>query len=260
MPSHQPARMPGPSQSLEPLHCVTQRPKFAPIELARDTMFIDASTKSLTVSPRPTNAPSGLIKSLKRYPTANVGDAMDRLNLMDTGIASQWANARCVGPALTVLTREGDNLAIHRALDDAEPGDVLVINALGGTTRAVFGDLLAEICLAKGIAGVIIDGLTRDRAAIRELGLPVWARGASPAGPAKYGPGAVSVPVACGGTVVNPGDLITADDDGVAVIPVERAQGILTRLADIDKFEEDLRVRIRNSAVHAAAPAMASTN
>ena len=68
------------------------------------------------------------------------------------------------------------------------------------------------------------------------------------------------MPVACGGTVVNPGDLITADDDGVAVIPVERAQGILTRLADIDKFEEDLRVRIRNSAVHAAAPAMASTN
>ncbi|CAI3794193.1 RraA family protein [Pseudarthrobacter sp. MM222] len=223
-------------------------------------MFIDAATTSLTVGARHTNSATEFVEGLKRYPTANVGDAMDRLNLMDTGIASQWADARCVGPALTVLTREGDNLAIHRALDDAEAGDVLVINALGGTTRAVFGDLLAEICLAKGIAGVIIDGLTRDRAAIKELGLPVWARGVSPAGPAKYGPGAVSVPVACGGTVVNPGDLITADDDGVAVIPIERAQSVLNRLADIDKFEEDLRVRIRNSAAHEAAPAMASTN
>jgi regulator of RNase E activity RraA len=218
-------------------------------------MFIDAETTSLTVSPRPTNPVTELVEGLKQYPAANVGDAMDRLNLMDTGIASQWATGRCVGPALTVLTREGDNLAIHRALDDAEPGDVLVINALGGTTRAVFGDLLAEICLAAGIAGVVIDGLTRDRAAIKDLGLPVWARGASPAGPAKYGPGAVSVPVACGGTVVNPGDLITADDDGVAVIPLERAEDVLRRLAQIDRFEENLRLRIRNSV----APALAST-
>jgi regulator of RNase E activity RraA len=221
-------------------------------------MFIDAATTSLTVRPRATNSATELIEGLKQYPTANVGDAMDRLNLMDTGIASQWATGRCVGPALTVLTREGDNLAIHRALDDAEPGDVLVINALGGTTRAVFGDLLAEICLAVGISGVVIDGLTRDRAAIKELGLPVWARGASPAGPAKYGPGAVSVPVACGGTVVNPGDIITADDDGIAVIPAQRAESVLRRLADIDKFEEELRRRIRDSAVPASAPKLAS--
>jgi regulator of RNase E activity RraA len=219
-------------------------------------MFIDAATTSLTVGRRPAASATRFVEGLQQYPTANVGDAMDRLNLMDTGITSQWATGRCVGPALTVLTREGDNLAIHRALDDAEPGDVLVINALGGTTRAVFGDLLAEICLAAGIVGVVIDGLTRDRAAIKELGLPLWARGASPAGPAKYGPGAVSVPVACGGTVVNPGDLITADDDGVAVIPLERAGSVLDRLAEIDKFEERLRMRIRNST----APSLASTS
>lgn len=219
-------------------------------------MFIDVPTTSITVLPRPTNPNSELVQGLKKYPTANVGDAMDRLNLMDAGIASQWSTGRCIGPALTVLTREGDNLAIHRALDDALPGDVLVINALGGTTRAVFGDLLAEICLAVGIAGVVIDGLTRDRAAIQELGLPVWARGTSPAGPAKSGPGSVSMSVACGGTVVSPGDIITADDDGVAVIPAERAEIVLRRLADIDKFEEDLRTRIRNSST----PALASTN
>jgi len=215
-------------------------------------MFIDAATSSLTVHPRPTTGAVLDLDQLRAYPVANVGDAMDRLNLMDSGIVTQWATGRCVGPALTVLTREGDNLAIHRALDDARPGDVLVINALGGTTRAVFGDLLAEICLAAGIAGVIIDGLTRDRAAIKDLGLPVWARGVSPAGPAKNGPGAVAAPVACGGVVVNPGDLITADDDGVAVIPLQRAEAVLRRLSEIDRFEDDLRSRIRSSVISTA--------
>lgn len=215
-------------------------------------MFIDAPTSSLSVHPRPATGVTVDLNQLMAYPVANVGDAMDRLNLMDSGIVTQWATARCVGPALTVLTREGDNLAIHRALDDAQPGDILVINALGGTTRAVFGDLLAEICLAAGVAGVIIDGLTRDRATIQDLGLPVWARGVSPAGPAKNGPGAVAAPIACGGVVVNTGDLITADDDGVAVIPAQNAEGVLRRLAEIDKFEDGLRSRIRSSVVSTA--------
>ena len=216
-------------------------------------MFIDAPTSSLTVGPRPATSPLEVVQTLKQYPTANVGDAMNRLNLMDSGIAAQWTSGRCVGPALTVLTRDGDNLAIHRALDDAEPGDILVINALGGTTRAVFGDLLAEICLAAGIAGVIIDGLTRDRADIEEMALPLWARGVSPAGPAKYGPGAVNVPVACGGVVVNPGDLISADGDGVAVVPSDISAAVLDKLRDIDNFERELRAKIRNSVKKPAA-------
>lgn len=216
-------------------------------------MFIDAPTSSLTVGSRPAVGPLEVVQSFKQYPTANVGDAMNRLNVMDSGIATQWATGRCVGPALTVLTREGDNLAIHRALDDAEPGDVLVINALGGTTRAVFGDLLAEICLAAGIAGVVIDGLTRDRAGIEEMALPVWARGVSPAGPAKHGPGAVNVPVACGGVVVHPGDLVCADDDGVAVVPVGSSAEVLDRLQKIEDFERELRAKIRDSNKKPAA-------
>lgn len=215
-------------------------------------MFINASTESVTVGTPSADisAPAHVLHRLERYPVANVGDAMDRLNLMDAGISSQWDGAKCAGPALTVLTKEGDNLAIHRALDDAKPGDILVINALGGNTRAVFGDLLAEICLAAGIAGVVIDGLTRDRAGIRDLGLPLWARGVSPAGPAKTGPGAVHVPVACGGVVVHPGDLISADDDGIAVLRPERAESVLEKLKQIDSFEASLRQKIRDSAIH----------
>lgn len=219
-------------------------------------MFISAPTTSIAVNFRKPEGHLGAVEGLKRYPSANVGDAMDRLNLMNSDIATQWANGRCVGPALTVLTKDGDNLAIHRALDDAAPGDILVVNALGGTSRAVFGDLLAEICLAAGIAGVVIDGLTRDRASIQELGLPVWARGVSPAGPAKSGPGAVNIPVACGGVVVNPGDLISADDDGVAVIPAASLESVLTRLHAIEKLEDELRTRIRNSVANPTAAAL----
>ena len=210
-------------------------------------MFIEAPTSSLTLHPHPQASTNIDVHRLWAYPVANAGDAMDRLNMMDSGIVTQWSGGRCVGPALTVLTRDGDNLAIHRALDDALPGDVLVINALGGAARAVFGDLLAEICLAAGVVGVVIDGLIRDRAAIQELGLPVWARGVSPAGPFKNGPGSVAAPIACGGVVVNPGDFITADDDGVAVIPGDQAEGIMKRLVEIDKSEDSLRSRIRAS-------------
>lgn len=214
-------------------------------------MFIDAPTTSLTVKERRPSASADYVPGLSQYPVANVGDAMDRLNLMDTSIRTQWRGGRCVGPALTVLTRDGDNLAIHRALDDAQPGDVLVINALGGTVRAVFGDLLAEVCMAAGIAGVVIDGLTRDRATIEALGLPLWARGVSPAGPAKYGPGQVFTPVACGGVVVNPGDIIVGDDDGIAVVPQENAESVVARLAIIDEFEEEFRQKVRNASLAA---------
>jgi regulator of RNase E activity RraA len=214
-------------------------------------MFIDAPTGSLAVQARKSLVPASTIEQLGRYPVANVGDAMDRLNLMDPAIRPLSVHSRCAGTALTVLTRDGDNLAIHRALDDAQPGDILVINALGGTTRAVFGDLLAEVCLAVGVAGVVIDGLTRDRDAIEALGLPLWSRGISPAGPAKHGPGAVSVPVACGGTVVNPGDAIVADGDGVAVVPAATADDVLTRLREIDRFEEAFRKRVRATTVAA---------
>jgi regulator of RNase E activity RraA len=216
-------------------------------------MFIDAPTTSLSVHPRVAAVPPDIMDALGRYPSANVGDAMERLGLMDAAIQPMSARARCSGNALTVLTRDGDNLAIHRALDDALPGDVLVINALGGKARAVFGDLLAEICLSAGVVGVVIDGLTRDRDTIAALGLPVWARGISPAGPAKHGPGAVGVPVACGGAVVNPGDVIVADGDGVAVVPASRADQILARLGEIDRFEEAFRQRVRQASASITA-------
>lgn len=211
-------------------------------------MFITADIGSIEIHDTTARVAPSVITRFQSFPSPLIGDAMGRLGLMDPGIAPLHTEARCAGPALTALSREGDNLAIHVALDHALPGDVLVVNALGGRTRAVFGDLLAEICVARGIAGVIIDGLSRDAAAIRELGLPVWARGLSPAGPFKHGPGAVGVPIACGGLVVRSGDLVVADGDGVAVVPAERASAIAGRVSELEDAEDALRLKIRQSA------------
>jgi len=210
-------------------------------------MFITADTGSVEIHEVTPRTDQASLKRFQSFPTPLIGDAMGRMGLMDAGLAALHSNARCVGPAFTVLTREGDNLAIHVALDYALPGDVLVINALGGRTRAVFGDLLAEICLARGIAGVIIDGLSRDAAAILELGLPVWARGVSPAGPFKHGPGAVGIPVACGSLVVRSGDIVVADGDGIAVVAAERSDVVAARVEELDAAEGALRRKIQAS-------------
>lgn len=208
-------------------------------------MFIDAPTGSCAIAetdwPRPA---AELIEAFGAYPAANVGDALGRLGLMEPAIAARTPAAHCAGPALTVLTREGDNLAIHRALDDARPGDVLVVNALGESSRAVFGDLLAEVCLAHGLAGVVIDGAVRDVDAIAAIGLPVWAKGVTPAGPSKHGPGQIGVTIACGRVVVAPGDLIVADGDGVAVVPGASADAVLTELERIARTEDAFRERV----------------
>lgn len=215
-------------------------------------MFIDAPTDSIQVTTGVARPESSLLEGLNSYPTANIGDALGRLNIMGSAIQSQWKGARCVGVARTVLTREGDNLAIHLALDDVLPGDVLVVNGRGDASRALFGDILAEICLAKQVAGVVIDGTIRDREAIAELGLPVWATGVTPCGPTKTGPGIIGEPVACGGVVVAPGDVIVADGDGVAVISPERLEGMVEKLIAIDQMENRLRVRIQQSLAQEA--------
>lgn len=187
-----------------------------------------------------------LIAALGRFPTANIGDAMDRFGLMNPAIAAQWSGAQCSGPAFPILTREGDNLAIHHSLQHVAPGDVLVINGLGADTRALFGDLLAEACLAKGVAGVVIDGAVRDADSIGELGLPLWAKARTPAGPTKNGPGVIGGTISCGGLVVAPGDLVVGDGDGVAVVPQALLQPTLGRLAEVERFEADRRAHLRS--------------
>ncbi|MEU9781104.1 RraA family protein [Streptomyces phaeochromogenes] len=192
-----------------------------------------------------------VLQRFREHSVANLGDALDRLNIVDGGISPVWRGAKAVGTALPVLTVAGDNKAVIAALDHIRPGDILVINAFGYVGRAIIGDNLAQRFDVFGAVGAVVDGYVRDGAIVEKLGVPVFARGLTPAGPFKNGPGTIGEPVALGGVVVNPGDIVVADDDGVIVIPPHRAEEALTaveaivaREADLDAEVAELRSRI----------------
>ncbi|MFC7343933.1 RraA family protein [Saccharopolyspora griseoalba] len=207
-------------------------------------MFIDAPTDSITVSAPHDRPERSLLARLGKAPAANVGDVFQRMLVLDGGIRACTEATALVGTALPVHTRAGDNLAIHRALDEARPGDVLVINGQSDRTRAVIGDLIGEIMASRGVLGAIVDGAVRDVAALSAQGLAIFARAVTPAGPFKNGPGSVGSPVAVGGVVVSPGDVVVADADGVAVVPAGRAAWAAERVEEVVEHEERLRSQI----------------
>ena len=164
---------------------------------------------------------------LDRLTTCDLSDAMERMGVVSSSIRPQWKGAAFHGTALTVWTRAGDNLFVHKALDLLKPGDVLVVNGQGDETRALFGERMATKARNNGARGVVIDGAVRDRDALERLGLPVFARAVTAAGPYKHGPGQLNVPIALGGVVVRPGDLVFGDGDGVVIVPPERLEEII---------------------------------
>lgn len=204
-------------------------------------MIISASTDSLSIAPEWARADADILRQLADFPVALIGDAQNRMGIMNSSIRAVTPGLRLVGTILPIQTREGDNLAIHRALDDARPGDVLVINANSDTNRACFGGILGDLCLSRNVAGVIIDGATRDIDELAELGLPTFARGVSPAGPFKHGPGSVGFPVACGNVVCNPGDIVIGDDDGIVVVPSHLGAAALELTRKQASAEEQIR-------------------
>lgn len=166
---------------------------------------------------------------LERFGTAassQVADTMRRFGAMDTGIHPVWSAPRVIGAALTVWTRSADNLMMHKALSLAQEGDVLVVNTQGNTINAGFGELMAQAAVRVGIRAVIVDGVVRDGKDLEALGLPVYARGLSPSGCDKNGPGEIGTVIACGGVAVRPGDVVVADSDGVTVVPLADAERV----------------------------------
>ncbi len=186
-----------------------------------------------------------LLHRFAEFPVANIGDAMERLDIMDGGISGIWPGARCVGSALPIYTTAGDNLAVIDALDVIRPGDVVCVNAGGYDGRAIMGDNLAQRFELFGATGAIVDGYVRDRDTIAGLGFPVFARGLTPAGPWKNGPGRIGEAVAMGGVVVHPGDIIVADGDGVAVVRPAHAERILDACREIAQVEIDKDQEVR---------------
>ena len=160
-------------------------------------------------------------------PPAIASDCMNRSGAMAASIKPLAAGTRLVGQARTAACMVGDNSAAHAALRRVRPGEVLVIAAGGHADNAIWGGLLTRAAIARGVAGVVIDGAARDVAEIRGLGFPCFATAAVPAGPHKGFGGTLDGVVACAGCTVAPGDIVIGDDDGVAVVPLARAEAVL---------------------------------
>jgi 4-hydroxy-4-methyl-2-oxoglutarate aldolase len=178
--------------------------------------------------------------------TPIIGDVMGRQNIMDHRIRPIWTGARCVGTALTIMSYPSDNLMIHLGVSLAEEGDILVVDAGNYPNAGVWGEILTVNAMQRNIGGIIIDGAVRDIKEIEELGFPMFASGINARGGYKSNPGTVNMPVSCGGVAVCPGDLIVADENGVAVIPKVDIEMVyemcLTKMKAEQKIMEQLKL------------------
>lgn len=189
--------------------------------------------------PRGPRPDERLLARARALPTSILSDSQERAGGV-TGV--QWTRGgswpRISGPALTVQTRAGDNLVVHRALDLAEPGDVLVVDGGGYDGRAVLGEIMVRYAATRGVAAIVVDGAVRDVEGLAQSPVAVFARSVNHLGPYKDGPGEVHGQVQVGGTVVRSGDVVVGDADGVVVLPAARAEQVVAtgegRLRDED--------------------------
>ncbi|MBX3675270.1 MAG: RraA family protein [Burkholderiales bacterium] len=177
------------------------------------------------ILPSPKRTDPKLLERLRALPVSNVSDNLQRG--FGTNLEPMHRSGRMAGTAFTVRTRPGDNLMVHKAIEMAEPGDVIVVDAGGALENAIIGELMAGWAEKRGVAGFVIDGAIRDSEALAEGDFPVYAAGVTHRGPWKDGPGEINVTVAVGGMVVNPGDLVAGDHDGVVAIPQADAEQVI---------------------------------
>jgi regulator of RNase E activity RraA len=202
----------------------------------------------VTGTPRP---PASIVESYRGRAASNLADAMGRFHFMDPGIVTRTGLYLC-GVAVTVNARPADNLMIHKALEIAGPGDIIVVCTNGNTTSAVFGEMMGNTAIGAGLGGVVVDGAIRDVAGLRSLGLPAFSRSVSPGACDKDGPGEINVPVSCGGTVVMPGDIVVGDEDGVVVVPREDAAAVLELVHTLESNEKKRIEAIRSGELFKA--------
>ena len=207
-------------------------------------------------------APADLVERFREHATSNIADAMGRFHFMDFGIRQRSGLPLC-GVAVTVDARPGDNLLVHKALEVAQPGDIVIVNTNGNTTSAVFGELMCRTAVGAKLGGIVVDGAIRDVDGITMLGFPAYSRAVCAGGCDKDGPGEVNFPVTCGRTVVAPGDVVVGDVDGVVIIPREDAEDVLAltielvdreraRIAEIDAgvlFKDEINETLRKKGV-----------
>ncbi|PLR78531.1 methyltransferase [Bacillus sp. V3-13] len=190
-----------------------------------------------------------IVEQFRDIVTPHISDNMSRMHSAGAELRPYHKEGKLVGTAVTVKTRPGDNLMVHKAIDLAQPGEVIVVDAGGDTTNAIVGEIMQRIAKKNGIAGFVINGAIRDSLAFKSDTFPIYAKGVTHRGPYKDGPGEINVPIALGGMVINPGDLIVGDEDGLVVIPIEEAEEVLTKAMKMAEKEKEIFEAIELGAV-----------
>lgn len=195
-----------------------------------------------------------VVEMFRGLPSSNINDEMNRLYCMHDYIRLlNPEKARpLLGTAITVKAPLGDNLFFHQALDMAQPGDIIVVDGASGCNRSLAGEIMMRFAQKKGLAGIVVDGCLRDLDGIVHLDMPVYAKGVTPQGPWKFGPGEVNVPIACGGQVVFPGDILVGDRDGIVVIRRQDADAV-AEVAQKKKAAEDKTFELMETDLNAYA-------
>ena len=188
-------------------------------------------------------APQKEIKRLEKFGTATVHESQKREGQLQPYLRPTYKGNRVAGSAITVLLQPGDNWMLHVAMELAQAGDIIIAGCVTENSDGFFGDLLATSAIAQGVKALIIDGGVRDTKDLEEMGFPVWSKAVSIKGTVKNTLGSVNVPIVCAGQIINPGDIIVADDDGVCVVARKSAKEVADAAQKREEYESEKRAQ-----------------